>query len=86
MIAITAGLHDDVIVAIRVKHLATRSQLSLDPISWALPDYLLGKISQVQSIRMASYDFLERAEIVSNCSSEGQGARGKLPRPHHCKG
>jgi hypothetical protein len=63
MIAITAGLHDDV-VAIGVKHQVTRSQLAPDPISWALPGYILGKTSQVQSIRMGSYDFLQSRSRV----------------------
>jgi hypothetical protein len=58
IIAITAGLYNDV-AAISVKQWATRSRLAPDPIFWALPDHLLGKTSQVQSIRMASYDFLD---------------------------
>jgi hypothetical protein len=58
MIAITAGLRDDV-VAIGVKHLATRSRLAPDPIPWALLDCILGKTRQVRSIRVGSYDFLE---------------------------
>jgi hypothetical protein len=56
MIAITAGLSDDV-VAIGIKHLATRSRLAPDPVSWALLDCILGKTSQVRSIRVGSYDF-----------------------------